>query len=213
MEEPNNSIRIAIIDDHILFRQQQAVRLHHSNGIDVIFEASNGVEMQEKITQFGLPDAILMDIEMPVMNGYQSTRWLAEHHPKVKVIACSLFHHAEVVAAMYRCGAHGFLQKGIATHDIISTLQEVITSPVPNHSEENADVKQEIKAIELLSERQLQLLLLCDSDDTYETIACKMKLSIHTTKRYGSELYKIFGVHSRPALLREARKMGLLPLH
>jgi len=150
-----------------------------------------------------------------VMNGYQTARWLGQHHPDVRIIAVSIIANPEAVEGMLRSGAHGFLPKGSAAQAVYESVREVAAEGVLY----NAYVSSETMAAaatgrgrEALTDRQLELLHCCDSDDTFEAIADKMHLSVHTAKRYASELYRFFGVHSRAAVLHEARRLGLLPV-
>jgi len=77
-------IRIAIVDDHTLFRNGVASLLSELTEIEVVFNAANGEEMINKLVPDVLPQVILMDINMPVMNGYESTEWLKKHYPQIK---------------------------------------------------------------------------------------------------------------------------------
>src|SRR6202000_3446012 len=105
MEPPK--IRIAIVDDHALLRNGVAALMREFEELQVLFEADNAKQFQEKIKQHPLPDVVLMDINMPVMDGYATTGWLKTNYPTVKVLALSMFGDDKAVINMIRNGACG----------------------------------------------------------------------------------------------------------
>jgi YesN/AraC family two-component response regulator len=94
MAEEHPHINIGIVDDHNLFRKG-LIKLINLADVDrkyaILFEAANGHEMQEKLSKKPLPDIILMDIDMPDMNGYTAVGWLRKYHPDIKVLVISIF--------------------------------------------------------------------------------------------------------------------------
>ena len=102
---PEKQTPIAIIDDHTLFRQGMISLLSEFPEITIVFDAANGEEMKSKITRYPLPEVILMDISMPVMDGYESTRWLREFYPDIKVLALSMFEEEKPIIKMLKNGA------------------------------------------------------------------------------------------------------------
>lgn len=206
------------MDDRPLSIDNLVRGFQSSSDIHVLFTAANGIDMQELLLEHGPPHVVVLDVEMPRMNGYQTARWLRLHHPQVRILAISALPVPGVVYGMLRSGAHGLLPKGLASRTACEAVLEVVregvllNEHVTNEMLEAVALADAAPGLESLSPRQLELLRLSNSDDTYELIADKMCLSVHTVKRYASELNQLFGVHSRSALLLEARKIGLLPL-
>src|SRR4051812_42262261 len=98
----NNKVTIAIVDDHTLFRQGLANLLTESDEIQVLFDAGNGAELIKKMPAYPLPEVILMDINMPVMDGYQTTKWVKDNHPQIKVMALSMFDDDKPIIQMLK---------------------------------------------------------------------------------------------------------------
>lgn len=105
---PTNSVSIALVDDHKLFRKGlisliEMVGSHYS----VVFEADNGIDMQAKLKKSPSPDILLMDINMPNMDGYESVKWLSQHHPLTKVLVVSMIEKDETIVRMLKMGVRG----------------------------------------------------------------------------------------------------------
>lgn len=118
-------ISIAIIDDHNLFRQGMISLLSEFKEIQIVFDASNGQEMKDKIGCHPLPEVILMDINMPVMDGYESTSWIKEHYPQIKVLALSMFDDDKPIINMLKSGAGGYLLKESKTSDVVAAIKTI----------------------------------------------------------------------------------------
>src|SRR4051794_15213394 len=98
-------VKLALVDDHTLFRKGLIglIEMVSSNYV-VLFEADNGKDLQQKINKENQPDIILMDINMPTMNGFESVDWLNENYPLVKILVVSMIQKEETVVKMLRMG-------------------------------------------------------------------------------------------------------------
>lgn len=212
-------IDIAIVDDHTLFRQGLVRLLAESELINIVFDAGDGAEMIQKMKMHQVPEVILMDITMPVMDGYESTKWLKINHPEIKVLALSMFEEDKPIIGMLKSGAGGYMLKqskvgdlvnaicGIAKHSfyinnlvsgkLLRNIQDNQLSPVLNF-EVNAN--------------ELKFLELCCSDLTYKEIANMMNLSPHTIDNYREALFQKFETKSRTGLVIAALKNDLIKL-
>lgn len=191
--------------------------LERQGGIEVLFSAANGMDMQYQIQRHGVPDVVLMDIKMSVMNGYRATQWLTAHHPTVLVLAVTAFEDDDAVEEMLRCGARGYITKAVGHVELYKAILEVtrtgryINSHVSSHRLHAAADGSVIKTrMEVLSERKQEFLDLCCSDLSYEQIAQQLDVSHAAVKRYAEELYAHFDVRSRHALVAHAFRMGLI---
>jgi two-component system, NarL family, invasion response regulator UvrY len=212
---------IALVDDHGLLRNGLAA-LIKSLGHTVLFEADNGKELIEKLNAANLPDIILMDINMPDMNGYETTLWLKQNHPQVKVLALSMYDSETAILRMMKCGARGFILKDSKP----AILKEAIESLITNgryHSELVNDkiveallnTEQEnivIKSLGTLSAKEALFLNLICTGLTYEEIADKMQLSKRTVEKYRDTLFNRLKVKNRLELAMFAVKNGLVKL-
>src|SRR3954451_10837426 len=99
-----NSIKVVLVDDHVLLRSALANLVTHL-GYSVLFESSNGKDFINKLDKNNLPDIILMDINMPEMDGYETTLWLKNNYPWLKVLALSMYDDENAIITMIRNGA------------------------------------------------------------------------------------------------------------
>lgn len=212
-----NPLLVAIVDDRPISVQNLTRILSEPSDIQLLFTATDSLSVPKKIAEHGCPHVVLLDVEMPGMSGYNTAHWLREHHPEVHVIALSYYTDRDMIMRMLHCGALGFLPKESASHEIHLALREVVKQGILVNEYVSAEMWNRVHArnepyeVENLTARERELLVCLSSNDTYERIAGKMNLSVHTVKRYASELNHIFGVQSRAALVSEARRLRLIP--
>ncbi|MGF7039369.1 response regulator transcription factor [Mucilaginibacter lappiensis] len=212
----NEEIRIAVVDDHTLFRQGISSLLSENEEIKIVFDAANGAVMKEKITKHPLPHVVLMDITMPLVNGYEATRWLKQNYPSVKVLALSMFEDDEPIIKMLKCGAGGYILKEsnasdlmyaiktIARHDYF--LNELVSGKLLR------SIQDEVKTPDPVAEltaNEIRFLELCCSELTYKDIAGKMCLSPHTIDNYRDSLFQKLDLKSRTGLVIFALKNNI----
>jgi DNA-binding NarL/FixJ family response regulator len=117
--------KIAIADDYPIYRDGLQVTLSSDENIEVIFEADNGHELLEKMNT-GLPDLVIMDYKMPVMDGMLATRLIKEKYPSVKVLVISMFHDEKFISHLMDNGADGYLLKDAEPEQIMSTIHQLL---------------------------------------------------------------------------------------
>ncbi len=210
-------IQVALVDNHALFRDGLQQMLSAQEGLTVLFTAANGQDMQHQIHRYGVPDVVLMDIKMGVMNGYRATQWLTEHHPHVAVLAVTAFEDEDAVEEMLRCGARGYITKAEGHTELYLAILEAartgqytnrhVSKGKLNAAADHGVIK---KSTDVLSDRKQEFLEFCCSDLSYEQIALQMDVSHAAVKRYAEELYVHFGVRTRHALVAHAFRMGLI---
>jgi DNA-binding NarL/FixJ family response regulator len=212
-------INIAIVDDHTLFRQGLASLLTDSDKINVLFDAENGQDMIKKISQNPLPEVILMDITMPLMDGYESTKWIKQHHPQIKILALSMFEEDKPIIAMLKSGAGGYMLKQSKAADLIEAItgiaqqsfyiNELVSGKLLRNIQNNQPLKtQQVE----VNTNELKFLELCCSDLTYKQIADIMNLSPHTIDNYREALFQKFDTKSRTGLVIAALKQDLIKI-
>jgi len=116
-----SAITVALVDDHKIFRQGLIEVLTHL-GYVVTIEASNGRELLDMLGEYPLPQICILDIHMPKMDGFETTRQLKELYPSIRILVFSTDNTDSSVARVIECGAHGFLEKGGSLEDINDTL-------------------------------------------------------------------------------------------
>jgi len=119
-----HNIRVLLVDDHDAVRAEIAAHLSEDRNIELVGEASNGSEALEKASELS-PDVILMDISMPVMNGFEATKLIKDRSPDMKIIAITMHNNHSYVLEMQRLGASGLLLKDESPTTLIHAIKKV----------------------------------------------------------------------------------------
>ncbi|MHC0442193.1 response regulator [Flavobacterium sp. 2] len=120
------AVKIALVDDEVLFRKGIAFLLQREENIEIIFEASNGEELLASLEESEIkPDIIVMDLKMPVLNGVEATKIIRKSYPDIKIIALTSYDTKSFIANMIQVGAVAYLIKNTTPKDLIHTINEV----------------------------------------------------------------------------------------
>ena len=202
-----NKIDIIIVDDHMLFSEALNGLISNFNEFNVVAVLNNGKELVNYFSSNNkLPQIVLMDIQMPIMNGIEATQWLKEHKPEIKVLALSMEAEENTILKMLRAGAKGYLLKDIHPTILQHALNEVhskgfyYTENVTNTLLNSIDKPEQLNAVKL-KERELEFLKLCCSEMTYKLIADKMCLSPKTVENYREALFEKLEAKTRIGLV------------
>lgn len=215
---PMTKIKIGLVDDHQLFLKSLSLLLESFKGYEVIMEASNGKDLQEKLKgRKTLPDIILVDVNMPVMNGVETTKWLTENHPEIKPVALSMNADDNAIISMFKAGCCGYLLKDTHPNELEKALDEINRKGYYNADAGNINfrrllMKSEEKEEKNLTDRERTFLKYACSDLTYKQIAAEMHLSERTIDGYREALFKKMNVQSRVGLCLEALRRELVSL-
>jgi DNA-binding NarL/FixJ family response regulator len=205
-------IKIALIDDHLLFRKGLAVIINSFQEYNIVFEANNGMELLEMLSPQNMPAIILLDITMPQMNGYEAARWLYTHYPSIKVLALSMLNDEKAIIKMLKNGAKGYIlkdseplelkraldslvEKGIYLNDIMCS--NIIHSMNHQLDDDEENLRKKIE----LTERETEFLKRICSDLSYKQIADEMYLSPRTIDGYRDALFQKLQVSTRIGLV------------
>lgn len=120
-----NAIRIALVDDHALFRNGLKLLLSNYDRFSVVMEAQNGKEFADNLTPDNAPDVVLMDISMPLMNGIDAAKAAISKVPGLKIIALSMFGEEDYYYEMINAGAKGFLLKNSDIKEVTDAIEQV----------------------------------------------------------------------------------------
>jgi len=212
---------IALADDHSLLRNGLAI-LVQSLGYEIAFEVNDGKELIEKANKGLLPDLILMDINMPEMDGFQATKWFRQNHPKVKVLALSMYDNETNIIRMLKAGAGGYILKDSEPTELKAAIDAVLTkgfyysdlvSGKLLHAINNMDEEGDLKNGAQLNNRELDFLKHTCSELTYKEIAEKMFVSPRTVDGYRDALFEKLGLKTRVGLVMYAIKNGIVSIH
>lgn len=209
---------VAIVDDHTLIAQALARIVNQFNDFKVIFEVNHGKALMEQLGRIERPpDVVLLDINMPVMDGFETARWLREHHPKLLIMALSVQDKEETLIKMIRCGATGYLLKNVRAVELEQALHAMCTRGYyyPDwvaHSVISSLANGKTDAHEPPNEREILFLELAATELTYKEIADRMHCSPRTVEGYRDGLFEKFKVRTRVSLVVYAIKNGLIAL-
>jgi len=197
-------IHIAIIDDHTLFRNGVASLMGEFEELKVVFEAENGEQMQQMLTNHPAPHVILMDINMPVMNGYDAARWLRDKYPQIKILALSMFEDDKAVIRMIKSGASGYVLKESRPRDLLEAIKTIAEKGVYINDLVSGKLIRSVTTADdapALTPKELEFLKLCCSELTYKEIADQMYVSPRTVDNYRESLFQKLNIKSRTGLV------------
>jgi len=199
-----DQIAIAIVDDHTLFRNGVAALLGEFDELKVVFDAENGEHLRQMLTKHTLPQVILMDINMPVMDGYAATKWIKENYPQIKVLALSMFEDDKAVIRMIKSGASGYVLKESKPRELFEAIKIINEKGVFINEMVSGKLLRSVSDKDQapeLSKKELEFLKLCCSELTYKEIADQMFVSPRTVDNYREALFLKLNLKSRTGLV------------
>lgn len=218
---PPKTVHIAVVDDHNLFRKGLInLILSFDARYAISIETDRGETLLQRMANEPLPDLLIMDMNMPQMDGAELTAILRERYPELKILVVSMISKEETIIRMLRLGIKGYLSKDINPDELHHAIESIlnkgfyytdfITGKLLDAMHKTQSPFHETN--HSLNDRELQFLQLACSDDTYQQIADKMFLSIKTIDGYRASLFEKLNVKSRSGLVLYGIKSGLVPL-
>jgi len=208
--------KISIVDDHVLIAQALKGIVENFENFEVIHVCENGSVLQDKLKFSNLiPDIVLLDISMPVLDGFDTALWLKENHPSVLILTLSMQNDEQSVIKMLKNGAHGYMLKNSNPNDLCTALNKLLTDGFyyPDWASKimfnniNATNKNDKYTIQI-SEREKEFLSYCVTEMTYKDIAQKMFCSPRTVEGYRDSLFEKLDLKTRVGLAIYAIKNG-----
>lgn len=207
------TINIAVVDDHKLFRKG-LIKLIHSldDSFKVVLEASNGEDFLNRLPTDHNLNMVIVDIDMPVMNGFELSEKLMNDHPNLPVLALTMHGDDETsIIRMIKAGVKGYLSKDIEPDELKKAI-ETVASGVFHFNQAlsgkllNMVITDNDNKKDLFNDREYEFLQLCCSELTYKEIADRMFLSPKTIDGYRAALFERFEAKSRVGLVLLAVK-------
>jgi DNA-binding NarL/FixJ family response regulator len=210
-------IKILIVDDSTLIIEGLIARLSEVDHFEIIAYAENGKDAFEKLKE-NQPDIIIMDVEMPVMNGFEATKKVLDVYPDIKVIALSTYDEKSVILKMLEAGASGYILKNIKKEELITAIETVLngqnyySSDIPltmaKHSADDIILDStsliESPSSNPLSSREMEILHLIIQGLTNNQIGNKLFISPKTVNTHRTTIMKKLDVHNVAELIRIA---------
>lgn len=214
-----NEIKVAIADDHKIFRKGVILSMRSYSNIKFVMEADNGEELLAKIPE-SEPDVILCDLKMPVKDGIDTTKLITKNFPNIRVIILTMYEDERFVGHLMDCGAAGYLLKRTDPAEIKKAIMDVMRTGFylnpfvnkvlikKNYSKQkfNPTLTSEV----VLSDREKEVLTLVCMEFTASEIAAKMDISARTVEAIKDRLMERFGVKNSVGLVFYAMKNSLI---
>lgn len=215
------NVRIAIADDNFFLTKVVEEKLSFFDDLKLKFTAVNGKDLIEKMKQDSIVDLILMDIEMPVMNGIEATEEIKKKYPHIKIVMLTVFDNDENIFNSIKAGADGYLLKDIQAQNLYNGIIETINGGAAmtpsialktlkllrNPVEfKNQSEKEEVK----LSAREIDVLEQLSKGLNYNNIAENLFLSPSTVRKHIENIYKKLQVHNKLEAIQKAERIKLI---
>lgn len=209
-------IKIAIVDDHVLLRQALCQTINSWHNCKVLFDSTDGEEFIDLLKNDDLPDLLIIDLELPKLNGYDTLKQIRINLPDMKACAFSFYNSNETINRVFKAGFNGFVDKSDDVSVLKSAINEIMKSGyfytdksvlktlIQNRITESAITKF------FFSDEELLFLKLIASDKTYKEIARDMNTNERHIDYLRGTFFELYEINSRTALAVIALRHGLL---
>jgi len=206
---------IVIVDDHVLIAKALKGIIENFEDFQVLYECENGKDLQDQFkVKKPLPDIILLDISMPVMDGFETVKWLKNEHPDILIMILSMQNDDQSVIKMIQLGINGYILKNTNPYELEKALKQVakegfyyqdwasriVFASLNNKNEDQRIIK--------LTEREKEFLKYTVTEMSYKEIAEKMFCSPRTVESYRDSLFEKLELKTRVGLAVFALKNG-----
>jgi len=216
-------INVVLVDDHVLLRNGLANLIESFGNYKVLFEANDGKDFIQKLNPGLLPDVVLMDINMPLMDGYETCLWLKDNYPDIKVLALSMYDNENAIIRMFKAGAKGYILKDCDPFELKKALEAIVTkgfyysemvTGTLIHTINTMDEKANyLNNAVKLNDREITFLKYACTELTYKEIAEKMFVSPRTIDGYRDDIFQKLNVKTRVGLVMYAIKNGIVNIN
>ena len=213
------TIRVLLVDDHAMLRDGLRALLESHKDIEVVGEADNGLTAIDLVREL-LPDIVVMDVAMPIMNGVEATRRIKKLHPACQVLVLTQYDHREYVLPLLEAGTDGYILKKSAGEQLVTAIRAVcagksildptvartvIEAYVGSRSPSSRD-----DSSEPLTDREREVLILIAEGYTNREVAHVLHISPKTVDVHRTNIMQKLGLHNRTELIKYAIRKGLV---
>ncbi|MBF0505959.1 MAG: response regulator transcription factor [Nitrospirae bacterium] len=216
-----SKIRVLIADDHALVREGIVAFLKFCDDIEVVGEASDGIEVVERAIKLR-PEIVLMDIGMPRLGGLEATVELKKTDPDIKIIVLTQYDDKEYISRFLKAGVSGYILKKAVGSELVNAIRAVhrgefylfssIASEVVAGYLDKRKSPAEDESYEKLTDREHQVLKLIADGCSHKEIARCLNISVKTVASHQTNISEKLGIHSRTALVKFAIQKGIIKL-
>jgi DNA-binding NarL/FixJ family response regulator len=213
-------IKVAMVDDHILLRNALASLINNSDNCSVVIECSNGKELISKLKNSTPLDLVILDLNMPEMDGHQTALYLQKNHPEIKVIMLTMYDSELALIRLLKAGVKGFMKKDIHPTELMHAIQSVHEQGYYYSAQTSSKLaglfrdEESSHAIDkiLLSDQEIEFLKFVCSELTYKEVAVQLKMNPRAIDGMRDNLFTKLDVKSRVGLAIYAIKHGIVSI-
>jgi two-component system invasion response regulator UvrY len=213
-------IKVALADDHVLLRNALAALINDFPDCEVTVQSNNGLELIERFKNGHKPDVVLLDLNMPQMDGMETALYLQEHFPDVNVLMLTMYDSDMALIRLLQAGVKGFLKKDIHPAELEYAIRSVMqsgyyyshnaTGKLVNLFRKQADGSTRPLDKHMLSENEIVFLKMASTELTYKEIAQKMGLNPRAVDNLRDQLFQKLEIKSRVGLAMYSIRHGLV---
>jgi two-component system, NarL family, invasion response regulator UvrY len=217
---PITIIKVALADDHVLLRNALAQLIDGFGNCKIIHQSGTGKELTALVAAGAVPDVLLLDLNMPDMDGYETALWLQQHYPAVQVLMLTMYDSELSLIRLLQAGVKGFLKKDIHPAELKQAITTVVetgyyysnhtTGKILNLFRTDGNGGGSNLQKSMLTEQEIQFLKLACSDLTYKEIAMQMNLNPRSVDTLRDQLFVKLDVKSRVGLAMVALRHGVV---
>ena len=214
-------IKVAIADDHKLFREGIRFLLDNMEGIETSFEAADGQELLDKVSQSSV-DVLLLDLDMPEIDGIEALTMIRKQYPELGIIVLTMHTEYKMIAHLMELGANGYLLKDTSPEELEAAIRMVneegfyfnkqVSEAMLSGLKNQGQKKPVLKNSTSISARELEVLELICQEFTTKEIGDKLFISQRTAEGHRKNLIEKFGVKNTAGLIVKAIKEGVIDL-
>jgi DNA-binding NarL/FixJ family response regulator len=214
-----NLYNVILVDDHVLLRDALASLINTFDECHVMNVAGNGKELVDEIANGHIPCLVLLDLNMPVMDGYETAKWLRDNHPQIGVLILTMYDSEIALIRLLQLGVKGFLKKDVNPDELKAALLSVangdyhyshgVTGRLVTLFQTNHDNNSSLDNA-ILNDMEIDFLKLASTDMTYKEIADIMKQTPRMIDNHRDSLFIKLNVKSRVGLAIYAIKNGIV---
>jgi len=215
----NYKIKVGLADDHTLLRNALASLIENTDECKVVLQVSNGIELIKQIENENIPDILLLDMNMPDMDGYDTAIWLRDRKVNIKVLMLTMYDSEISMIRLLQVGVKGFLKKDIHPNELIFAIKSVkendfyyslqTSSKLAGLFRDTNDKNSLLQKI-MFDEVEVRFLKLACSEMTYKEIALEMKMNPRSIDTIRDSLFTRLDIKSRVGLAMYAIRHGIV---
>ena len=202
------TIKVVLAEDHALMRDAVKLVFEDEEDIVLVGEVANGNDLLPLLKQVEA-DFVLLDVQLPGLDGLGCLEALAEHHPQLKVAMLSAVEDTQVIESAFRRGAHGYILKMVNPFDLPAAIRQIVDESVIHRPLAPRDGTTAAARSTLLSEKEVAVLVELCHGHSNKQIAAQLWLSEQTVKFHLRNVYRKLGIKSRTEALRYAYEHDL----